>query len=116
MSEAITGVPAAKASVRTMPKLSPPSDGAHSTSPAKYMPYIIKIGDGVAGATVVNSFAQGVAALKAGKQIQYVGAGGSIVFNQWHNSTGAFEAAKYLKGNPVIVGSVSAAQIASLSR
>ena len=43
-------------------------------------------------------------------------AGGPIVFNQWHNSTGAFEAAKYLKGNPVIVGSVSAAQIASLSR
>ena len=32
MSEAITGVPAAKASVRTMPKLSPPSEGAHSTS------------------------------------------------------------------------------------
>ena len=32
MSEATTGVPAAKASVRTMPKLSPPSDGAHSTS------------------------------------------------------------------------------------
>ena len=32
MSDATTGVPAANASVRTMPKLSPPSDGAHSTS------------------------------------------------------------------------------------
>ena len=32
MSEATTGVPAAKASVSTMPKLSPPSDGAHSMS------------------------------------------------------------------------------------
>ena len=32
MSEATTGVPAAKASVSTMPKLSPPSDGAHRTS------------------------------------------------------------------------------------
>ena len=30
--DATTGVPAAKASVSTMPKLSPPSDGAHSTS------------------------------------------------------------------------------------
>ena len=29
MSEATTGVPAANASVSTMPKLSPPSDGAH---------------------------------------------------------------------------------------
>ena len=32
MSEATTGVPAAKASVRTMPKLSPPSEGATSRS------------------------------------------------------------------------------------
>jgi len=45
-----------------------------------------------------------------------VGAGGPIVFNQWHNSTGAFEAAKYVNGNLVLVGSVSAAQIAALSR
>ena len=34
MSDATTGVPAANASVSTIPKLSPPSDGAHSTSPA----------------------------------------------------------------------------------
>ena len=34
MSEAMTGVPAANASVSTMPKLSPPSDGAASTSAA----------------------------------------------------------------------------------
>jgi hypothetical protein len=32
MSDATTGVPAANASVSTMPKLSPPSDGAQSTS------------------------------------------------------------------------------------
>ena len=32
MSDATTGVPAANASVRTMPNDSPPSDGAHSTS------------------------------------------------------------------------------------
>ena len=34
MFDATTGVPAANASVSTMPKLSPPSDGAHSTSAA----------------------------------------------------------------------------------
>ena len=32
MSDATTGVPEAKASVSTMPKLSPPSEGAHSRS------------------------------------------------------------------------------------
>ena len=35
MSEATTGVPAANASVSTMPNDSPPSDGAHSTSAAR---------------------------------------------------------------------------------
>ena len=34
MFEATTGVPAANASVSTIPKLSPPSEGAHSTSAA----------------------------------------------------------------------------------
>jgi hypothetical protein len=38
------------------------------------------------------------------------------VFNRWHNSTGAFEAAKYEQGSLVLVGSVSAAQIATISR
>jgi hypothetical protein len=38
------------------------------------------------------------------------------VFNHWHNSTGAFEAARYVNGNLVLVGSVSAAQIAAISR
>jgi len=89
---------------------------AKSTAPKVFNPYILKVTEPGSGKTVVTSFAAGKAALKAGKQIQYVGAGGPIVFNQWHNSTGAFEAAKYLKGNPAIVGSVSAAQIASLSR
>jgi len=31
---------------------------AHSTSSSAYMPWILKIGDGTPGATVVNSFAQ----------------------------------------------------------
>ena len=37
---------------------------------------------------------------RAGKQYQYVGAGGPIVFTESHNSTGAFEAVKYVSGNP----------------
>ena len=35
MSDATTGVPAANASVSTIPNDSPPSDGAHSTSAAR---------------------------------------------------------------------------------
>src|SRR5215831_12182404 len=89
---------------------------AKSTSPKVFNPYILKVTEPGPSKTVVTTFAAGKAALKAGKQIQYVGAGGPIVFNQWHNSTGAFEAAKYVKGNPALIGSVSAAQIAALSR
>jgi ABC-type branched-subunit amino acid transport system substrate-binding protein len=89
---------------------------AKSTSPAVFNKYVMNVTEPGAGKTVVGTFAAGRAALLAGKQIQYVGAGGPIVFNQWHNSTGAFEAARYVAGNPVLVGSVSAAQIAGISR
>jgi branched-chain amino acid transport system substrate-binding protein len=89
---------------------------AKSTSPAVFNRYAMKVTEPGAGKTVVDTFAAGKAALQAGQQIQYVGAGGPIVFNRWHNSTGAFEAAKSVKGNLVLVGSVSAAQIAAISR
>jgi branched-chain amino acid transport system substrate-binding protein len=89
---------------------------AKSTSPAVFDKYITKVTEPGPGKTVVSTFTAGKAALKAGQQIQYVGAGGPIVFNRWHNSTGAFEAARYMQGNIVLVGSVSAAQIAALSR
>ena len=89
---------------------------AHSTNPGVFNADIMKVTEPGAGKTVVYSFAQGEQALKAGKQIQYVGAGGPIVFNRWHNSTGAFEAAHYVAGKVVLIGSVSAAAIAALNR
>jgi ABC-type branched-subunit amino acid transport system substrate-binding protein len=89
---------------------------ANSVSPKVFNADIMKVTEPGPGKTVVTTFAAGKAALKAGKQIQYVGAGGPIVFNRWHNSTGAFEAARYVNGHLVLVGSVSAAQIAALSR
>ena len=67
---------------------------AKSTSPAVFNKDVMTVTAPGPGKTVVTSFAAGKAALAAGKQIQYVGAGGPIVFDQWHNSTGAFEAAK----------------------
>jgi branched-chain amino acid transport system substrate-binding protein len=54
---------------------------AHSTSPSDYLKYIKQI-SGHTG-TMVTSYAQGVAALKAGKKIYYDGAEGVYDFNQY---------------------------------
>jgi branched-chain amino acid transport system substrate-binding protein len=67
------------------------------------------------GAMEVHTYAEGLAALKAGKKIDYVGATGIIDFNQWHNSGGGFEIAAYQSsGNLNLVDSISAAQLAPL--
>jgi ABC-type branched-subunit amino acid transport system substrate-binding protein len=67
------------------------------------------------GGVVVHTYAEGLAALKAGKKIDYVGATGIIAFNQWHNSGGGFEIAAYQSsGNLNLVDSISAAQLAPL--
>jgi branched-chain amino acid transport system substrate-binding protein len=69
------------------------------------------------GAVVVHSYAEGLAALKAGKKIDYVGATGIIDFNQWHNSGGGFEIAAYqTSGGLNLVSTITAAQIAPLNR
>jgi ABC-type branched-subunit amino acid transport system substrate-binding protein len=58
-------------------------DMAKSLDPSAYVADIPKITAGAPGATVVSTYAQGVAALKAGKTIDYVGAAGPMVFNQY---------------------------------
>src|ERR1019366_10665726 len=83
---------------------------AHSIDRGKYNKSIMAVTEPGAGKTVVHSFAEGKAALAKGKKIQYVGAGGSIAFNKWHNSSGAFEAAQQVKGNVKIVGEVTSNQ------
>jgi len=88
---------------------------ANSTNPSVFNSYITQVTEPGSGKTMVYTYAEGKAALKAGKQIQYIGAGGAIAFNFWHNSTGAFEAAQYVNGQPKIVGTVSAAAIAQLT-
>ena len=67
------------------------------------------------GAVVVHTYAEGLAALKAHKKIDYVGATGIIDFNQWHNSGGGFEIGAYdSQGNLNLVDQISAAQLAPL--
>jgi ABC-type branched-subunit amino acid transport system substrate-binding protein len=88
----------------------------NTTDRSKYNAFVTAVTEPGAGKTVVHSFAEGKAALRAGKKIQYVGAGGPIVFNAWHNSAGAFEAAHQSNGNVALVGEITASQIASLSK
>jgi ABC-type branched-subunit amino acid transport system substrate-binding protein len=88
---------------------------AHSTAPAKYMPFILKIGDGTAGAKVVTSFAEGAAALKQGKQIRYEGPGGPTSFDAYHDSAGLFQVDTYTPNGTVkVAGNLSTAELRSL--
>jgi branched-chain amino acid transport system substrate-binding protein len=87
-----------------------------STSPGTYGPDIVKIGDGVPGATVCSSFAACASALKAGKQIRYEGPGGPTSFDSFHDSTGIFQVDTYSPAGQVqVTGSLTAAQLRALS-
>jgi hypothetical protein len=69
----------------------------------------------VPGATTVNSFAQGAAALKAGKQIRYEGPGGPTSFDAYHDSTGIFQVDKYsADGTVKVISNLSTAELRSL--
>jgi ABC-type branched-subunit amino acid transport system substrate-binding protein len=88
---------------------------ARSTDATVFRPFVEKIGNGVPGATVVTSFAQGVAALKAGRTIRYVGPGGPTNFDSFHDSTGLFEIDAYDSGGQVkVVGQLTPQQLRAL--
>jgi ABC-type branched-subunit amino acid transport system substrate-binding protein len=88
---------------------------AKSTDPAKFNAYIPDVTTPAPGKTIVHSYAQGLQALRAGKKIQYIGAGGAIDFSQWHNNAGGFEIASYhTNGQVSLTGEVTATQIAPL--
>jgi ABC-type branched-subunit amino acid transport system substrate-binding protein len=89
---------------------------AKSTDRAVYNKSITAVTEPGPGKTVVHSFAQGKSALANGEKIQFVGAGGPVAFNRWHNSSGAFEAAQQVNGTVKIVGEVTSNQIAALSK
>jgi branched-chain amino acid transport system substrate-binding protein len=84
---------------------------AHSVSPSVYNRYIKTVTEPASGATVVYTYADGVRALKQGKRIQFIGAGGPIQFDQWHNSAGAFEAVHYNGRTNIVAGKISSQEI-----
>ncbi|MBV9446388.1 MAG: amino acid ABC transporter substrate-binding protein [Streptosporangiaceae bacterium] len=88
---------------------------AKSTVPSVYAPFIARIGDGVPGATVVYSYAQGIAALSHGKAIRYEGPGGPTNFDSFHDSTGIFQTDTYSATGAVqVTGNITAAQLRAL--
>ncbi len=64
---------------------------AKSTNPAKFNSFIGKIANGVKGAVVVHSFAQGKAEIAKGKKIRYEGPYGAVKFSKTHNAVGDYE-------------------------
>ena len=85
---------------------------AKSTDPKTYRPFVDKIGNGTPGAVEVHSFAEGAAAIKAGKAVHYTGPGGPTKFDSYHNSTGLFEIDGYdATGNVTVVGKLTPEEI-----
>ena len=85
----------------------------NSTNPAVWNASIPAVTTPSSKALTVNTYAAGVAALKAHKKIDYQGASGIIDFNEWHNSSGGFEIGAYQSNgdlNPVSY--ITAAQLA----
>lgn len=76
---------------------------SNSTNPSVYRADITKIGDGVKGAVVVNTFAAGVAALKQHKAIRFIGPGGPTKFDAYHDSAGLFQIDRYSTNGTVQV-------------
>jgi branched-chain amino acid transport system substrate-binding protein len=66
---------------------------AKSTSPSTYNADVTKVT--APGGTIVRTYAAGLAALKAGKKITYVGASGPLVFNKYHSAGRAFSYDNY---------------------
>src|SRR5213082_2400860 len=67
--------------------------------------------NGGSGATVVHTYKDGVDALKAGKTIRFVGAGGENNFDQYNNSQSGYILVRYdAQGNEVKVGQLTPEQ------
>jgi ABC-type branched-subunit amino acid transport system substrate-binding protein len=90
---------------------------AKTPDPSFYNAFIPKVVGNAPGSTEVHSFKEGMDAIAAGKSINYVGAGGPVAFDQYQNSTGAFELIGYAaNGTNPQLAVVSAEDIAKLRK
>ena len=70
----------------------------NSKDPAVYNTKIKEVANGTSGATAVHTYKEGLDALKAGKSIRFVGAGGENNFDQYNNSQSGYILVKYDAG------------------
>jgi len=90
-------------------------EAAHSVNPATYNNDIFSVTKPGRGKIKVYNFASGKKLLEQGKQIQYIGAGGPVLFDQWHNSFGNVAAeTDPLSGSPTLLGIIKASAIQAL--
>jgi branched-chain amino acid transport system substrate-binding protein len=88
---------------------------AHSTKGSAYNKDILSITTAGTGKQVVHSYAAGLAAIKAGHKIQYVGVGGPIAFDRYHNSPGQFSATAFnADGSPRLLGVMTGPDVLAL--
>ena len=89
---------------------------AKSTTPAVYSPDVVKIGDGVPGATICYSYSQCAPLVRKGTAIRYEGPGGPTSFDSYHDSTGIFQIDTYSTSGKVnVVGNISTATLRALA-
>ncbi len=89
---------------------------ANSTDPKVFNPWVLKIAKGGPNATIVNTYPDGVAALRGGKTIQFVGAAGATLYDQYHNASLPWEVDTVKSDlSLVVLGTVSAPDVAALT-
>jgi ABC-type branched-subunit amino acid transport system substrate-binding protein len=88
----------------------------NSADPTVYNSKIKEIANGTSGATVVTTYKDGVTAIKAGKSIRFVGAGGENTFDQYNNSVSGYIWVTYdAQGNEIKAGQMTPAQTEQIS-
>ncbi|MHB8614085.1 MAG: ABC transporter substrate-binding protein [Candidatus Dormibacteraceae bacterium] len=89
----------------------------NSADPTVYNPKIKEIANGTSGATVVSTYKDGVAAIKAGKSIRFVGAGGENSFDQYNNSVSGYIWVTYnAAGDEIKVGQMTPQQTETIAQ
>ncbi len=88
---------------------------AGSTSGPAFNKDILDITSAGSGKAIVHTYATGLAAIRAGKKIQYVGVGGPVTFNAYHNSPGSFSASAFNPdGSPRVLGYMNGPDVLAL--
>lgn len=77
--------------------------------------YILDVANGVPGASVVHTFAEGKKLIDEGKKIRYVGASGPVTFPKYHNWQPPYNISRFdPNGNEIVVKGISVSVVSKL--